>query len=79
MILHESADVSSRSGKSRVTRSQKEVLKTWIAAGLWIILIAIESDQLSFDGKYQPVPVSDSAFPVQDGSSPFSHLASPHP
>lgn len=43
MILHESADVSSRSGKSRVTRSQKEVLKTWIAAGLWIILIAIES------------------------------------
>jgi VanZ family protein len=27
----------------RLTRHQKELLKTWIAAGLWIVLIMIES------------------------------------
>jgi VanZ family protein len=34
---------SIRGGSSRLTPDQKQILKTWIAAGLWMTLIAIES------------------------------------
>jgi VanZ family protein len=35
-------------GSSRLTSDRKQIVKTWIAAGLWMLLIAIEStDMLS--------------------------------
>ncbi len=42
---------SMRGGGSFLTSDQKQIVKTWIAAGLWMILIAIEGSSDAFSAE----------------------------